>query len=509
MPTVPISNRKIHKPDSTDSDSVSNAATTGDNSSEVQATDPLTLAAAGSTETVTLAGSQMVFVNTYGTGVSAAFKSAIITAENFFQSHFSNAVTLNMSFDLAAISNTFSGQNNYTAQIHISYATLVAALQSHATTADDLASIKALPAQDPSGDDGFAVPMGAAINLGLVPSTTANNDSVVLNSNYSWTFGDDAVGVLEHEISEGALGRIGGLGVQNGWWGVLDLLRFSGPNQHDYTGGQDGLPTYFSVDGTTMLLPFHNALNTSGVFDNQDFADWDGSVHGDAFGPSGPSAPGTISATDLRVMDILGWTPIVSPPSPPTNFTVVDTTTNSTTTSAGDTYTGPVSGLQHQFIDITPDSLNITASVPNSFIHSGSGTDGIDVSKANGNNIVDGSTGSNFLIGGTGNDTFYLDDRNPAAPVFSTIVNFHQGDSVTVWGVNAADFKLVTLDNQGAAGATGLDYVFTAPGHIDTSFVLAGYTSADMTNGRLTAAYGTTANLPNLPGSQYMTLYAT
>ena len=88
-------------------------------------------------------------------------------------------------------------------------------------------------------------------------------------------------------------------------------------------------------------------------------------------------------------------------------------------------------------------------------------------------------------------------------------MNFHHGDSVTVWGVNVTDFKLTNLDNQGAAGALGLDYIFTAPNHIDTSFVLAGYTSADLTNGRLTASYGRTSDPPNLPGSQYMTLYAT
>jgi Ca2+-binding RTX toxin-like protein len=133
--------------------------------------------------------------------------------------------------------------------------------------------------------------------------------------------------------------------------------------------------------------------------------------------------------------------------------------------------------------------------------------DGIDVSRANGNNILDGSTGSNFLTGGIGNDTFYLDNRAPDSPIFSTIVNFHAGDNVTVWGVNAADFKMLMLDNQGAAGFRGLDLIFTAPGHLDTSFVLAGYTSADLTNGRLSLNYGTTPNLPGLPGSQYLTVH--
>ena len=103
-------------------------------------------------------------------------------------------------------------------------------------------------------------------------------------------------------------------------------------------------------------------------------------------------------------------------PLPAPNFTVLDNTTNTTTTVAGDVYTGPVAGLQYQCVEINAHNLNITANVPNVFLRSGSGMDGLNVSKVNGNNVLDGSTGSNFLTGGTGNDTFYLDDRAPRLP---------------------------------------------------------------------------------------------
>jgi Ca2+-binding RTX toxin-like protein len=145
--------------------------------------------------------------------------------------------------------------------------------------------------------------------------------------------------------------------------------------------------------------------------------------------------------------------------------------------------------------------------VPNAFLRSGSGMDAIDVSQSNGNNVLDGSTGSNFLVGGTGNDTFFVDARDPTSPVFSTIVNFHAGDDVTVWGINATDFTMLALDGQGAPGYTGLDLIFTAPGRIDTSFVLAGYSSDDLTNGRLSLSFGATADLPGLPGSQYLSVH--
>ena len=56
-----------------------------------------------------------------------------------------------------------------------------------------------------------------------------------------------------------------------------------------------------------MQLPFHNSVSTTGAFDGYDFADWDFSVAGDAFGSAGPSSPGYISETDLQVMNVLGW----------------------------------------------------------------------------------------------------------------------------------------------------------------------------------------------------------
>ncbi len=64
------------------------------------------------------------------------------------------------------------------------------------------------------------------------------------------------------------------------------------------------------------------------------------------------------------------------------------------------------------------------------------------------------------------------------------------------------------LDNQGAANAQGLDFAFAATGKANANLVIAGFTTADLTNGRLTATYGTTADLPGLPGSQYLNIHA-
>lgn len=208
--------------------------------------------------------------------------------------------------------------------------------------------------------------------------------------------------------------------------------------------------------------------------------------------------------------------PVIPAPVPVTagttpqggNFTVADETTGQQSYASGSAYSGPVQGLTDQFILVTPDNLNITSHVAGSFIHSGAGNDAIDVSKAGGNNILDGSTGSNFLTGGTGDDTFYLDDRALTSDVFSTVVGFHSGDNVSTFGVNATDFKINMLDNQGAVGSKGLDYAFTEAGHPNANVVIAGYTVADLSNGRLTATFGTTPDTPGLPGSQYLNIHA-
>jgi Ca2+-binding RTX toxin-like protein len=123
--------------------------------------------------------------------------------------------------------------------------------------------------------------------------------------------------------------------------------------------------------------------------------------------------------------------------------------------------------------------------------------------------VLNGSTGSSFLYGGAGDDTFFVDDRNPPAnaAIWSTVAGFHSGDNATVWGVTPNDFNLSWVDGQGATGFTGLTLHATGPGKPTASLTLTGLTSADMANGLLAISFGTTPNLPNLPGSDYMLIH--
>ncbi len=170
--------------------------------------------------------------------------------------------------------------------------------------------------------------------------------------------------------------------------------------------------------------------------------------------------------------------------------------------SPGETYTGPVAGITNDIILVTSDKININAEIPNVFIKTGTGDDALDVSKVNGNNVLDGSTGSNFMVGGSGNDTFFVDDRSAPGDIWSTVSGFHSGDDATVFGVTKADFSLNWADGQGAAGFTGLTLHATASGKPTASLTLAGFTTADLSNGKLGVSFGN-----ELDGTAYMLIH--
>ncbi len=168
---------------------------------------------------------------------------------------------------------------------------------------------------------------------------------------------------------------------------------------------------------------------------------------------------------------------------------------------AAEAYPGIVPDLQHQFISITPDNLVISATTDNWFIRTGDGTDAI--AARGGTNVLDGGGGSNFLTGGFGHDTFFVDLRDPALDVWSTVVNFQAGDEVTLWGITPDNLQFTWTDGEGAANATGLTLHATAAARPTGSLTLSGYTTADLTNGRLLASFGT------IEGNDYLFIRAT
>ncbi len=137
-------------------------------------------------------------------------------------------------------------------------------------------------------------------------------------------------------------------------------------------------------------------------------------------------------------------------------FNYTDNAAGTSGTVAADVYDGPVNYLQWQYIWDKADGVAISATSNNVFLHGGSGDDALAVQ--GGNNVIDGGGGSNFLVGGKGadggTDTFFVDGRGGVV-TWSSIVNFHHGDAVTIFGFTAGTSTLPFTASDGAAGYTG------------------------------------------------------
>jgi len=148
------------------------------------------------------------------------------------------------------------------------------------------------------------------------------------------------------------------------------------------------------------------------------------------------------------------------------------------TTLVGEHYNGPVSYLQSQLIYDSADPAVIVAHTDNAFIKSFSGFCAIQV--AGGRNVVDAGPGSNFIVGGTGDDTFFL-NGSQGAVTWDTITGFHPGDAVTLFGFHAGTSSFAWTDAEGSAGYTGrtIHADLAGDGGITASLTFAGTTAAD------------------------------
>lgn len=202
-------------------------------------------------------------------------------------------------------------------------------------------------------------------------------------------------------------------------------------------------------------------------------------TEGHAISPGGGAdpIPGTVTNPTTTTPPV-----VTNPPaSAPQTVAVHNTTTNTDLPDTSSAYSGPVSGVTSQYLNITPDSLNVTAKVDNLFIKTGGGNDAVALH--GGTNVVDAGTGSNFLTSGGGFDTFFLDTRNiPAASsaagpvpgaIWDTIQGFGHGDAATLWGVGPGT-ALAWQKNEGAVGHTGLTLHANMPNGSEASLTLAG-----------------------------------
>jgi hypothetical protein len=248
-------------------------------------------------------GSGLVFNNTFDAGVSQAYINCAIAAEQSLEALCTNADTIYVTFTASNEGQNGDLASNSFGIVNVSYSQLTAALASHEHTPVGAAGVAALAGlSDPSGGAGFWLPTSYAVMLGLASPTTANEDTVTLNTSYSWNFGQDVTNTLEHELSEGGLGRVGGLGVGlGGRWSTMDLFSFNGSGQRDFSVSDDA--RYFSYNGgqttsETAGLSFFAANSGSDAADFQQL---------DVFGTGDPGETNVLSLTDVQMLRALGW----------------------------------------------------------------------------------------------------------------------------------------------------------------------------------------------------------
>ena len=210
-----------------------------------------------------------------------------------------------------------------------------------------------------------------------------------------------------------------------------------------------------------------------------------------------PAAPVPASSQ----LGALQATDQASPQSASPAFAVAETATGQEAQINGDAYAGPVAFLQRQFIWSGTNGIVVSASTSDVFLHGGSGDDALAVQ--DGHNVLDGGAGSNFLVGGTGagggTDTFFVDGRG-GGNTWSTIVNFHHGDTLNLWGFQPGTSTVPWTANDGTAGYTGATIHSELAGAgmgVNASATFAGLTMDDVQN-KLTVSTGTVAGLSYL-----------
>ena len=262
---------------------------------------------------------------TIQSGAPAGFAAAVQAAVQYFENTLTNNVTVNLTFDWAPLTGTAIAQTDTGANfIEVSYDSWKAAMLANATaaggTADNLLAAQSLPATNTIGDGMVLIPYQLAAAIGLaIPGASSdpvNTDATItLNSNDSFTFDPanravtgeyDAVGSLEHEISE-ALGRVAGSDGYNTITGAKSTSIGSAMplNFFRYSGGvidasSSYSPAVFSLDGGKTGLM---SMGESGG----DLADWSSGIYGDSAGYASKGQAGIFTAVDLQTMSAIGW----------------------------------------------------------------------------------------------------------------------------------------------------------------------------------------------------------
>ena len=270
---------------------------------------------------------ELFFANTYAfdttTTLGQEFVKCIVAAEQTFEYLWTTPAYITLTFGLADLGGFNDGfitlaDNQASGTVNVTYSQLKGALAAQEDLGNNpygQIAAQNLSATNPAaGNAEWTLPEAYARMLGLSSAThPTTDDTITINSNSATglSFDQNVTNVLEHEISEQAMGRLGGLGDQNGIWSTMDLFRYSSAGTLDDTdgktvNGKTNSNPYFSYDGGTILSPqqFNDRYGPNPPNDpTGDTADF---INYDVFGEGGGTY---LSQTDVQIMDVLGWTP--------------------------------------------------------------------------------------------------------------------------------------------------------------------------------------------------------
>jgi hypothetical protein len=241
----------------------------------------------------------------------AAFEGAVEAAAGYYSQMYSNDEVINIDVGWGEVDGMPIDSGGLAASVrpglYRTYAQVLSGLDADASDSTVQAQADStLPSTDPLGAKHYYVPFAEAKTLGEIPSTGTEIDGYVGMSNtVPLDFSQptaagyyDAVGAMEHEISE-VMGRVGAVGAVygSGLYTPLDLFRYSAPGVRA-TSPSAATP-YFSINA--------GATNLGNYSTTSDFADWNSAVRGDAYGGASFGTTLAVTPNDLIEDAALGY----------------------------------------------------------------------------------------------------------------------------------------------------------------------------------------------------------
>ena len=262
----------------------------------------------------------------------SGFTTALRAAADLIQQSFTDNITLNLRYGwgtwnnqpYSLLTNSRAGVGGAVSIDYVQYSDLRSWFNAKPALPQDqgaLASLPANPGSFPTNPDshfGFAVASAEEKALGHFTGATSAVDGAVgfgtASTPSQW------YPLALHELTH-AMGRESGVELSASTTDVawaLDLFRYSAPGTYQWSGTQ---PAYFSLDGGATNLANFDTFGDSGDFLSNSAAP-------DPFN-DGVLFP-NLTPLDLRVMDVIGFTPAAS-----NAIAVFDTTTGQSVPATG------------------------------------------------------------------------------------------------------------------------------------------------------------------------------